>query len=345
MQKSLYTLFLLGVFGLFAFPFTVSADASYSFCDYTNTTTAFGTVSPSINCATNGTTLTEDKTLYGFQINVATLPTGGFFYSSFEANNDACRSLPLVASLGATNIVLPTPLEYSTGDIVNVAFYNNAICTSGSDMTEYYTNNTYNMYKVFYWNPITYSAQTFWLTGFTTESMFTSSTTLNIDSGFNFGGLSTTTVQTFCDKNMPYDNSSIIQATLTYIPNGLCKVGAFLVIPTSESLNQFSNLSSTTKSHFPFSYINSVATTWTGLTASSSLNSPSYQYGLNNLGIGSTSAIGNILPTFTVFSASTTKTYFPSGTFDILKSLASIAIILTLIGDIFFTSRNMLKKN
>lgn len=190
-------------------------------------------------------------------------------------------------------------------------------------------------------SPISITTVGIWSTLQPGVNLFSSSSTL--PNSFNIGGVGTTTVNSFCDSNMPYDNSSIIQATLTYIPNGLCRVGAFLVIPTSESLNNFSTLSQTTKARFPFSYINNVITVWNSLTASSTENSPSYTYNLADLGIGSTTALGNILPDVTVFSASTTKTYFPPGTFDILKNLARIAIILTLIGDIFFTTKNMLK--
>jgi len=98
--------------------------------------------------------------------------------------------------------------------------------------------------------------------------IFIGSTTVNINQAFNSGGLSTTTMQNFCDVNMPYDNSSIINATLTAIPNGLCRVGVFLTVPTAESMNQFNTLASSTKSKFPFSYITSVTNTWETLAAS-----------------------------------------------------------------------------
>jgi len=168
-------------------------------------------------------------------------------------------------------------------------------------------------------------------------------TTQALEQTLHFGGISTTTLQDFCATNMPFDSSSIIGATLSAIPNGLCRVGTFLFVPTTDSLNQFADISSTTQTRFPFSYVHSVTSVWSALQASSTLNSPSFEYKLGDLGIGSTSALGNILPNFTVFSASTTKADFPAGTFDTLKALAGIAIVLTLIGDIFFSTRNMMK--
>jgi len=181
----------------------------------------------------------------------------------------------------------------------------------------------------------------FYSSGQLVSSIIASSTTISGNLGG--GGLSTTTSATYCDTNLPFDDSTIIKATLTYVPNGLCRVGLFLVIPTSDSLNQFSTLASYTKNRFPFSYIASVTDTWSTLTASSTANAPVYAFPLHDAGIGSTSALGNILPNVTVFSSSTVEQYFPSGMFQLLKTLAGIALVLTLVADIFFTSRNMIK--
>jgi len=173
---------------------------------------------------------------------------------------------------------------------------------------------------------------------------YISSSTVDINDLFNSGGLSTTTTQSFCDTNLPYDDSTIIKATLTAIPNGACRTVVFLVVPTTNSLNQFNNLASTTKTRFPFSYLASIGSTWTGLTASTTANSPTLTYNLADLGIGSTSPIGNILPNIDVFSSTTVRTYIPDSIFNTLKFLAGLAILLTLIADIFFTTRNLFEK-
>jgi len=124
---------------------------------------------------------------------------------------------------------------------------------------------------------------------------------------------------------------------------GLCMASVFLFIPSNESIGQFSTLTETLRDKFPFSYINSITDTWSGLTASSTANSPAYTFNLANTTIGSTTPMGVFLPNITVFSSSTVQQYFPAGTFDVLKTLAGIAIILTLMADIFFTSRNLIK--
>jgi len=132
--------------------------------------------------------------------------------------------------------------------------------------------------------------------------------------------------------------------TTNIFSEGLCMAGVFLFVPSNDSLGQFSSLKDLISTKFPFSYVASITTTWTGLVASSTANSPTYTMNYGSLGIGSTTPLGNILPNFDALSASTTKSYFPAGTFDLLKSLAGIAIILTLLADIFFTSRNLIHK-
>jgi len=87
--------------------------------------------------------------------------------------------------------------------------------------------------------------------------------------------------------------------------------------------------------------IYSIKNTLDVLIASSTQNAPEYDYNLSNLGIGSTTPLGNILPNVTVLSSSTVTGYFPAGTFDLLKGLAGLAIILTLFADIFFTVKGL----
>jgi len=167
--------------------------------------------------------------------------------------------------------------------------------------------------------------------------------TFTDSSAFAIGDVSTTSIAAFCDANVPFDDSTIIKATLTAIPNGLCYVGAFLVIPTSASLDQFTGLASTTKAKFPFSYVSSAADLLTTLQASSTQNAPEIALNFHTLGVGSTSPLGTIVPDVVVFSASTTKSLFPPGLFDTFKGLAAVALVLTLVADIFFSSKKMLK--
>jgi len=190
---------------------------------------------------------------------------------------------------------------------------------------------------------LVFSAGLLWDSEEPLNLIFSASSTVDINDSFNAGGLATTSLRSFCDTNLPYDDSDIIQATITYVPNALCRLTTYLVLPTTDSINQFADLRADTMERFPFSYVNSVYGTWTALTASSTANSPSFTYSLHDLTLGSTTPIGNILPNIEVFSSTTVQEYFPASTFAVMKALAGIAILLTLIADIFFTTKKMMK--
>lgn len=117
----------------------------------------------------------------------------------------------------------------------------------------------------------------------------------------------------------------------------------YLFRPSCSSLSVYSAIPNQLNGKFPFSYIAGIKNTWSSLVASTTANSPSYSFNLHDLNIGSTTSLGNVLPNQVVFSASTTKQYFPAGTFDILKTLAGLAIILGLFADIFFGVKNLIK--
>jgi len=117
----------------------------------------------------------------------------------------------------------------------------------------------------------------------------------------------------------------------------------YLFVPSNNLFVIYETIPQTFSTRFPFSYFYSTAATWQSLNASTTENAPELEWELGDLGIGSTSPMGNILPNVTVFSASTTEEYFPDGTFELLKTLASIALILGLFTDIFFTTRNLIK--
>jgi len=132
------------------------------------------------------------------------------------------------------------------------------------------------------------------------------------------------------------------QVSLSGFNLGDCILALF--IPNGATIaSQYAALPAQAQTKFPFSYMASMAETWSGLVASTTLNAPTYEYKLGDLGIGSTTALGNILPNVVVLSSSTVEYYFPVGLFDTLKALAGIAIILALFFDIFFTVRNMIR--
>jgi len=123
----------------------------------------------------------------------------------------------------------------------------------------------------------------------------------------------------------------------------ICIGFSYLFVPSNESIGQYSNLGNTLYEKFPFSIVTGISKVWTTLTASSTANAPVFPLDYASLGIGSTTPMGNILPSFDGFSSSTVTHFFPAGTFDALKLLASIALYLGLFADIFFTTRNMIR--
>jgi len=103
------------------------------------------------------------------------------------------------------------------------------------------------------------------------------------------GGFFTTTSANFCDENVPYDDSSIITATVSYIPNGLCRAVAFLVIPSDASMAQFSAIGTLAQTKAPISWAVEVREVYSSYTATSSEAFPSLALDL------STSTVGNFL--------------------------------------------------
>jgi len=139
--------------------------------------------------------------------------------------------------------------------------------------------------------------------------------------------VATTTTNDFCNQQMPYDDSSIISATLTAVPNGLCRVAAFLVVPSQNSLSQFSLLASSTTEKIPFSYYYDFADIVGGQATSTSQNMQNFAMNLSLLDFASSTAMGPILPSSLSFLSSTTIGQYMSPTMhDIIYNLMIFAI-------------------
>jgi len=117
----------------------------------------------------------------------------------------------------------------------------------------------------------------------------------------------------------------------------------YLLHPTTNGFLPYQNVSETLSTRFPFSYFSSIANTWSSLVASTTQNAPEWKLPLHTLGIGSTTSIGNILPDITIFSTTTVQRYMPAGTLAVLKGLISLALILTLFADLFYSIKNLLR--
>jgi len=120
---------------------------------------------------------------------------------------------------------------------------------------------------------------------------------------------------------------------------GLCTAGAFLFIPSNASVEGMLNIKTTAELYFPFSWIFITSNTFSTLNSTSSDNIQSVNLNLHNLGIGSTTPIGNILPNWTVLSSTTIKYYFVNSTWDLIQTLMIISIWLILIYHIVHTIR------
>jgi len=122
---------------------------------------------------------------------------------------------------------------------------------------------------------------------------------------------------------------------------GICTAFAFLFVPNPETLNGFASLSSTSAQHFPISWFYETRDVVSGLNASSTVAMASFSFDLQDLGVGSTTALGNILPNITVFSSTTVTEYMGESTWDIIQLLIGAALWLGLLADIWFTTRNL----
>jgi len=98
------------------------------------------------------------------------------------------------------------------------------------------------------------------------------------------GGISTSTQASFCDAYAPYDNSSIITATLTYLPNGLCRVVGFLLIPSDASLSAFTNIATVAETKAPISWAFEVRGVYESFVATTTESFPAL-----SLNLGTTS--------------------------------------------------------
>jgi len=120
---------------------------------------------------------------------------------------------------------------------------------------------------------------------------------------------------------------------------GICTSFAFLFVPSPDVLDDWSDLASTTLSRFPFSWVVGTKTAITGMSASSTSNMAAYSLNLADLGIGSTSPIGNLMPNIVALSTSTIMTYMPAGVWTAAQTLMAASLWLLVGWDIYATIR------
>lgn len=143
-----------------------------------------------------------------------------------------------------------------------------------------------------------------------------------------------------------YQGSGIASSTCAISFSGgfsLSDCLGYLFLPTTNGLTIYGGVENQLQQVFPFSYVSSAVNTWNSLVASTTANSPTYSFNYASLGIGSTTAMGNILPNFQGFGASTTEQYFSTDQWSTLRALIAAVIWLSFGIDAFFTVRNLIK--
>lgn len=116
----------------------------------------------------------------------------------------------------------------------------------------------------------------------------------------------------------------------------------YIFLPSSNGLSGYGSLETEMQGKFPFAYPFSIATAWGNLVASTTANSPTFNFNLANASTSQNTAIGNLLPNFQGFGASTTMEWFPSGTFATMKGLAEVAIWAGFFVYVFFDIQHMM---
>jgi len=119
---------------------------------------------------------------------------------------------------------------------------------------------------------------------------------------------------------------------------GECIIG--LVLPSGNTFAIYGQIPELLMTRFPFSYVSGIAYTWNSLENGTTA-SPTLAFNYADLGIGSTSPMGNILPNLTVFSSSTVGTYLNGSILTAFKALVSLALILGLFANIFFSIKRI----
>lgn len=201
------------------------------------------------------------------------------------------------------------------------------------DWTNYY--GTYNSPYVTYF------------IGSTTISNFTPQFALTGDGFYitptaSSTGLLLSGAQAFCDAQFGSSTNGAFGIG-SDIANAFCQVGGYLFVPTPASLQQFQQLEPTMALKAPFSFVFGTVSTWDSLTASTTLSVPEYSIDLASTGIGSTTALGNILPNqMDLLSSSTINKYLPAGVHDTLYNLAEIAIALIAVAGMYEEGKRLI---
>jgi len=125
----------------------------------------------------------------------------------------------------------------------------------------------------------------------------------------------------------------------------LCATFSFLFIPSTEVLDGFTGIPAVAATRFPFSWISGMKTTIDGMSVSSTTAMTALAYNFHDLGIGSSTPMGNILPNMEVFSKNTIETYISPSLWATFQTLIAAGMWLGFFFFEFNRARGMAKKH
>jgi len=96
---------------------------------------------------------------------------------------------------------------------------------------------------------------------------------------------------------------------------GICRAFSYLFIPNPTVINQFQTIGPDLATRFPASWFYQVQTEIDSFSTTT-VSAPTWSMNLHDIGIGSSTPMGNFLPNITFFSSTTITQYFPSGTWE-----------------------------
>jgi len=155
-------------------------------------------------------------------------------------------------------------------------------------------------------------------------------------------GIATTSVAVLCQGSTA-SSTGFFSSAASDFGVAICYALSFLFVPSNDSVANFSALSSTTLEKFPFSWGYGIYNLWTNLATSSGNNLAQVSIPLHDLGIGSTTAMGNILPNFVALSSTTVLTYMSQAQLDVFKNIIRVVLWCSLALMIFFEVKHLIR--
>jgi len=126
---------------------------------------------------------------------------------------------------------------------------------------------------------------------------------------------------------------------------GLCSASAYLFLPSTDTINEWSDFASSTSQKFPFSWIIGVQHVFSTFSASSTANLATSTMDLSRMDFASSTAFGHILPSsFDFFGLGTVQKYMPAGFWAAMQTLIAAGLWLAFAADVFFTARNQMHR-